>query len=122
MMSDHTSFRERLIEAFDAADIEVVPYTYFADNVRYVMVRPAGILNDRETCQVTAVNMMANYLNDPDEGLAEFANRVYSILRGVGINIVGSETVQYTETGADARGEFRAAILFTVTGTHRGLL
>ena len=117
-----TSFREALVAKFQEEGITVVPYNFYAENERYVIVRPAGVIDDREQCSVIAVNMMANYLDDPDEGMAEHANRVHGILRLNGVSVVGSETVEYLTANQDAtRGEFRVAILFTVSSTQRGL-
>jgi len=122
---EYTSFRERIIGAFEDEGVTVVSYGQIAFDTEFVMVRPAGVLDDREQVTVIAANPIAAHMPDRDEGLAEFANRVHTVLRNVGVSVYGSETVDYDPMGGrtdgSSSGGQRTCILFSVSSLYRGV-
>lgn len=76
------SLRERIIMllGLELPGYPVVPWGAVGVS-RFLMVRPAGIVLDREAVEVWIVNPRASTVGDPDVSLAETTNTVYGLLR-----------------------------------------
>lgn len=74
------SLRSDITSVLQQAGHKVLPWMHTAAG-RFAIVRPGGVSGERSVIEVWLVNPRASSINDPDEGLQEWADEVYALLR-----------------------------------------
>jgi len=107
------SLRQAVMMALADKGHIVVPWGN-ATSQDAVIVRPGGIVSEREVVEVWIVNA---YRADPDEGLAERGNAIFNELRTMLLDITVTPGPTYDPVGAVPH----STLILTGAGRARGL-
>ena len=113
------TLRDEVTETLQGAGYPVIPWNGLAAG-EAVIVRPGGIVTEREIVEVWIINPPAysdGLGGDPDSGLAELAADVYNALRTTLLDTSVGPTTVYDPTGKSPR----SAMVLTGNGRQRGL-
>ena len=113
------TLRDEVIQVLQDGGYPVIPWNGLAPG-ETVIVRPGGIVTEREIVEVWIINppVYSNDLEgDPDSGLAELTSDVYNSLRTTLLDMTVGPTTTYDPTGKSPR----SAMVLTGNGRQRGL-